>query len=91
MSKKNKEQIRQKIQEEQGEYERERRKEWLHYKNIGRLDLYYKQKIPMMAKLSKPTIHVRNIVGNLNWWQRIYIFFNLALKRLWRKLFQLKT
>jgi len=44
-----------------------------------------------MAKLSKPTIHVRNIVGNLNWWQRIYIFFNLALKRLWRKLFQLKT
>ena len=86
MNKKNKEQIRQRIQEEQKEYERERRKEWLHYKNIGRLDLYYRQKIPMMAKLSKPTTHIRNIVGNLNWWQKIYIVLILGFKRLWRKL-----
>ena len=86
MNKKDKEQIKQKIQKERREYERERRKEWLHYKNIGRLDLYYKQKIPMMAKLSKPTIHIRNIVGNLNWWQKIYIVLILGFKRLWRKL-----
>ena len=86
MNKKDKEQIKQKIQKERREYERERRKEWLHYKNIGRLDLYYKQKIPMMAKLSKPTTHIRNIVGNLNWWQKIYIVLILGFKRLWRKL-----
>ena len=86
MNKKDKKQIKQKIQKERGEYERERRKEWLHYKNIGRLDLYYKQRIPMMAKLSKPTTHIRNIVGNLNWWQKIYIVLILGFKRLWRKL-----
>ena len=86
MNKKDKEQIKQKIQKERREYERERRKEWLYYKNIGRLDLYYKQKIPMMAKLSKPTTHIRNIVGNLNWWQKIYIVLILGFKRLWRKL-----
>ena len=86
MNKKDKEQIKQKIQKERREYERERRKEWLHYKNIGRLDLYYKQKIPMMVKLSKPTTHIRNIVGNLNWWQKIYIVLILGFKRLWRKL-----
>ena len=86
MNKKDKEQMKQKIQKERREYERERRKEWLHYKNIGRLDLYYKQKIPMMAKLSKPTTHIRNIVGNLNWWQKIYIVLILGFKRLWRKL-----
>jgi len=87
MNKKDKKQIKQKIQKERGEYERERRKERLHYKNIGRLDLYYKQKIPMMVKLSKPTTHIRNIVGNLNWWQKIYIVLILGFKRLWRKLF----
>ena len=47
MNKKDKKQIKQKIQKERREYEREKTKEWLHYKNIGRLDLYYKQKIPM--------------------------------------------
>lgn len=84
MSKKNKEQIKQRIRQEWGEYERERRKEYLYYKNCGRLDLYYKKKIPMMAKLSSPATHLRNIVGNLSWWQKIYIILILGFKRLQR-------
>jgi len=83
---KNKEQIKQRIQKERGEYERERRKEFLYYKNIGRLDLYYKQKIPIM-----PKIKMSEIVQKLKWWQRIYIILILGFKRLWRKLFQLKV
>ena len=84
MNKKNKEQIRQRIQEERGEYERQRRRAFLYYKNIGRLDLYYKKKISMMPR-------IKTIVSRLKWYQRIYIALALGFKRLWRKLFQLKT
>jgi len=80
---KNKEQIKQKIQKERGEYERARRKAFLYYKNIGRLDLYYKQKIPIIPK-------IKTIVQKLKWYQRIYIILILGIKRLWRKLFQIK-
>jgi hypothetical protein len=77
-----KEQIKQRIQEERGKYERQRRKEFEHFKNIGRLDLYYKKKIPLM-----PKIKIENIVSNLNWWQRIHIVLVLGFKKIWRKLF----
>ena len=83
MNKKDKEQIKQKIQKEQGEYERQRRRAFLYYKNIGRLDLYYKKKISMMPR-------IKTIVSRLKWYQRIYIALVLGFKRLWRKLFQLK-
>lgn len=84
--KKNRQQIKERIRQQRGEYERERRKEYLYYKNIGRLDLYFKKKIPMMAKLPTPDTHLRNIVGNLKWWERLYITFILGIKRLWRKI-----
>ena len=83
MNKKDKKQIKQKIQKEQGEYERQRRRAFLYYKNIGRLDLYYKKKISMMPR-------IKTIVSRLKWYQRIYIALVLGFKRLWRKLFQLK-
>ena len=81
MNKKDKEQIKQKIQKERGEYERQRRRAFLYYKNIGRLDLYYKKKISMMPR-------IKTIVSRLKWYQRIYIALVLGFKRLWRKLFQ---
>ena len=83
MNKKDKEQIKQKIQKERGEDERQRRRTFLYYKNIGRLDLYYKKKISMMPR-------IKTIVSRLKWYQRIYIALVLGFKRLWRKLFQLK-
>lgn len=76
-----KEQIRQRIQKERGEYTREKTKRYLHYKNIGRLDLYYKRKIPMM-----PRINLKTMVSNLKWWQRIYIFLILLFKKIWRRI-----
>ena len=83
MNKKNKKQIKQRIQKERKEYERQRRRAFLYYKNIGRLDLYYKKKISMMPR-------IKTIVSRLKWYQRIYIALVLGFKRLWRKLFQLK-
>ncbi len=76
----NKEQIKQRIQKERGEYERERRKKFLYLKHTGQLDNYYKQKISMKQKLE-------SIVQQLKWWQRIYITSVLIFRRLWRKLF----
>ena len=77
-----KKQIKQKIQKERKEYERERRKKFLYYKNIGRLDLYYKsKKIPLLPPIS-------TAIGNLKWWEKIYIVLILAFKRLWRKIFR---
>ena len=80
MNKKDKKQIKQRIQKERGEYERQRRRAFLYYKNIGRLDLYYKKKISMMPR-------IKTIVSRLKWYQRIYIALVLGFKRLWRKLF----
>lgn len=77
-----KELIKQKIQEERGEYTRKRRKKFLYLKNTGQMRNYYMQKkIPLMPKL-KP------IMIRLNFWQRIYVVLVVGLKRLWRKLFR---
>jgi len=74
----NKKQIKQKIQMERGAFENERRKNFLHLKNTGKYDSHFMQRIKKMAK-------VDSIVRHLNWYQRIYIFIRLMLKRLWRR------
>ena len=75
----NKEQIKQRIQKERGEYTHKRRKKFLFLKHIGQLDNYYRQKISI-------TPAIKSVVQQLKWWQRIYIVSVLILKRLWRKL-----
>jgi len=80
MAKKFKEQIKQRIKKKRGKYERERKKKFQYLKHTGQMFNYYKKKIPMMPKL-------KSIIGNLKWWQRIYVALVLGLKRLWRKLF----
>ena len=79
MSKETKEQIKQRIQRERGEYTKARRKRYLHFKNIGRLDLYYNQKIPMMPKLG-------SVVAGLTFWERVYVALVLLFKKAWRKI-----
>jgi len=65
--------IKQRIQKKRGEYEKKRRKIYLHFKHIGRLDLYYKQKNP---KLTKPVKSLK-----LSWRKRFVNFIkNLILK-----------
>lgn len=75
-----KEEIKQRIQKERGEYTRKRRKKYLYYKNRGWLDLYYQQKrIPIMPK-------EKSIIQGLTLWQRIYIVLVLGFKRIWQKI-----
>lgn len=72
--------IEEKINRKRGEYTRERRKRWLYFKNIGRIDLYYKnkykQKIPSLPEL-KP---------KLSLWQRILLW----VKKIWSWIFKTK-
>jgi len=75
-----KEQTKQRIRKERGEYERERKKKFQYLKHTGQMDNYYRRKIPMMPQL-KP------IVAGLKWWQRIYVALIISLRRLWRKIF----
>jgi len=66
--------IKQKIQEKRGEYERKRRKKYLYFKHIGRLDLYEKRKTLKLAK-AKP-------IKKSSWWRSLFSLF----KRLFKKL-----
>jgi len=82
--KETKEQIRQRIEKERGEYTRKRRRKFLYLKHTNQMGNYYRQKIPIIQRL-KP------IVSSLKWWQRIYIVIVISFKRLWRKLFKSKV
>jgi hypothetical protein len=69
--------IKQKIQEKRREYERKRRKKYLYFKHIGRLDLYEKRKTP---KLTKPIKKLK-----LSWWKRLFKRLLKIIKKLWKQ------
>lgn len=81
-----KEQKIQKIKVKRGEYTKAREKKFKYLKHIGRSGDYY-----MRKRLSKLPISmmpkVRNVVGELKWYERIYVTIVLALKQTWRKIF----
>ena len=77
------------IQKERGEYKRERKKRFLYLKNTGQWSEYYRTRMlkRIQKRWAEEKIKREKIIGELKWWQRIYVVLVLGFKRLWRNYF----